>query len=81
MKYRATICLAGVAALGVAALVAFVPSLESSPPQTVAAEAPNDCSACTLRHQGLGKSDETRERERAELRELLEKSMSNSQQQ
>jgi hypothetical protein len=81
MKYRATICLAGVAALGVAALVAFVPSLESSPPQTVAAEAPNDCSACTLRHQGLGKSPETRESERAELRELLEKSMSNSQQQ
>jgi hypothetical protein len=81
MKYRAIICLAGVTALGVAALVAFAPSLENAPPQTVAAEAPTECSACTLRHQGLGKIKEVRERERAELRELLKNSKSNSQQQ
>jgi hypothetical protein len=74
MKYRAIICLTGVAALGVAALVAFVPSYENAPPQTVDAEAPKECSSCTLRHQGLGKSEDTRERERAELRELLKQS-------
>jgi hypothetical protein len=55
--------------------------LENDPPQTVAAEAPVVCSACTLRHQGLGKLKETRERERAELRELFKNSELNSQQQ
>ena len=81
MKHRTTICLTGVAALCVAALVAFVPFMENAPPQTVAAEAPVVCSACTLRHQGLGKLKETRERERAELRELFKNSELNSQQQ
>ena len=79
MKYRTAIVFTGVAALCVAALVAFVPSSENPPLQTEAAEAPKACSACTLRHQALGKSKEARERERAKLRELYKNSEPNSQ--
>ena len=44
-----------------------------------AAETPKECGTCTLRHQRLGKSQEARERERAELRELFENSEPNTQ--
>lgn len=81
MKHRTTIWLTGVVALCLTALVPFVLSSENPHPETVAAEALKECSTCTLRHQALGKSKETRERERAKLRELFKNSEASSQQQ
>lgn len=81
MKVRTAILFTGVAALCLAALVAFIPSSEDSASQTEAAEAPTECNSCTLRHQALSKPKDVREREGAELRRLFERSKSNSQQQ
>ena len=74
MNVRIAIVVAGDAALSVAALAAFVPGSESPSEEAEAAQAPVECSTCTLRHQRLGKGKEAREREGAELRRLFEKS-------
>ncbi len=74
MKRPTIIWLTGLAALCVAGLVAYTSFSVDAPLQSEDADASQECSSCTLRHQSLGKRKETRDRERVELREIFENS-------
>ncbi len=74
MKRPIIIWLTGLAALCVVGVALYVSFPADYPPQSEDADASQECSSCTLRHQSLGKRKETRDRERVELREIFENS-------
>ena len=78
-KTRATLGIVAGFALIIAILLAVVRSPKIDPVQGLEATPEEDCSSCTLRHQNLGKNEETRESEAKKLKELFENSKSDRQ--
>ena len=79
MKSSLSHCIVFLACLGATGLSACADPAPAEPPPPDEVEASQECDSCSLRHQRLGKSDEEKERERANLKKIFENSQTNDQ--